>query len=115
VRSGAHGVRIDAGPLRIPSYALAVADLVDREVIVGIRPTDLVAADPEDTIVLEEAVRRVAVLGAVAEVTLDADGIPIVAVLPRPWPRPGELVRLRVDPTRIHLFSPTGPGLAHGI
>jgi hypothetical protein len=38
---GRSGARVEAGPIRVTSFRPEVSDLAGREVIVGIRPTDL--------------------------------------------------------------------------
>jgi multiple sugar transport system ATP-binding protein len=117
VRAAVSGVRIDAGPLRIRSFAPEVTDLAGREVLVGLRPTDL-QPDPgaDAPVVIEEVVVRTAFLGADVEVGLDAgDGRELIAVMRGPRPTRGALFRVTVDPRRIHLFDPAGPALAHGV
>jgi multiple sugar transport system ATP-binding protein len=117
VRSAVSGVRIDAGPLRVRSFATAVTDLAGREVLVGLRPTDLRPYPVGDaTVVIEEVVLRTAFRGAEVEVGLDAgDGQELTAVVRGPQPARGALMRLTVDPHRVHLFDPSGPALAHGV
>jgi multiple sugar transport system ATP-binding protein len=117
VRAAVSGVRIDAGPLRVRSFAPEVTDLAGREVLVGVRPTDLRPYPAGDaTVVIEEVVVRTAFLGADVEVGLEVgDGRELTAVLRGPRPTLGALLRLTVDPHRIHLFDPAGPALAHGV
>lgn len=117
VREAVSGVRIEAGPLRVRSFAPAVTDLAGREVLVGLRPSDLRPAPADDAaIVIEEVVVRTAFLGAEVEVGLDAgDGREVTALVRGPQPTRGALMRLAIDPRRIHLFDPTGPALAHGV
>jgi ABC-type sugar transport system ATPase subunit len=118
VRPAVSGVRIEAGPLRLRSFAPAVTDLAGRAVLVGIRPTDLhVATDGDARVVIEEPVVRTAFLGPEVEVALaagDGDG-ELVAHLPRPLPAVGSLLRLALAPRDVHLFAPDGPALAHGV
>lgn len=113
------GARIVAGALRIRSFSPAVSDLVGMRGTVGIRPTDLRRARPgvaaDATVVVEEQVRARAFLGAKVEVRVGDPGQELVAVLERPAPAIGELVRLTVDPGAIHLFGPDGTAIAHGV
>jgi ABC-type sugar transport system ATPase subunit len=117
VRAAVSGVRIDAGPLRVRSFAPEVTDLAGREVLVGLRPTDVRPYPAGDaTIVIEEVVTRTAFLGADVEVGLDAgEGRELTAVLRGTQPVRGTLFRVTVDPRRIHLFDPDGAALAHGV
>jgi ABC-type sugar transport system ATPase subunit len=117
VRAAVSGVRIEAGPLRARSFAPAVTDLAGREVLVGVRPTDLHPPGSGEAVVeVEERVLRTAFLGPAVEVGLDAGaGRELTAILPRPAPAIGSLVRVQVAPSRIHLFEPSGPALAHGV
>jgi hypothetical protein len=115
---GRSGARVEAGPIRVTSFRPEVSDLAGREVIVGIRPTDLDRLDAHDDgpIVIEEPVRRQAFLGSEIEVGLDAgDGRELTVILDRPAPATGSLLRLRADPAHIHLFALDGPALAHGV
>lgn len=116
VRRAASGVRIEAGPLRLRSFAPRVTDLAGRDVVVGIRPTDLHRPAPGDgRVVLEEPVVRTAFLGAEVEVAVAAgDGRELVAHLPRPIPAVGSLLRLALAPRHVHLFATDGPALVHG-
>jgi ABC-type sugar transport system ATPase subunit len=112
------GVRVEAGPIRVTSFRPEVSDLAGREVIVGIRPTDLdrVDAHDEGLLVIEEPVLRRAFLGSEIEVGLDAgDGRELTAIVDRPAPETGSLLRLRADPAQVHLFALDGPALAHGV
>jgi multiple sugar transport system ATP-binding protein len=117
VREAVSGVRIEAGPLRVRSFAPAVTDLAGRDVLVGLRPSDLRPGPAGDAAVaIEEVVVRTAFLGAEVEVGLDAgDGRELTAIVRGPQPTRGALLRLTIDPRRIHLFDPTGPVLAHGV
>jgi multiple sugar transport system ATP-binding protein len=118
VRAAVSGVRIDAGCLRVRSFAPAITDLAGREVLVGIRPTDLRPDPPPDaTVLIEEVVVRTAFLGAEVEVGLDAgNGRELTAVIRGDRPQRGALFRLAVDPQHIHLFDPGGgAALAHGV
>jgi multiple sugar transport system ATP-binding protein len=117
VRSAVSGVRIDAGPLRVRSFAPEVTDLAGREVLVGLRPTDLRPCPARDaTVVIEEVVVRTAFLGADVEVGLDAgEGRELIALVRGARPARGSLYRLAIDPRHIHLFAPEGVALAHGV
>jgi multiple sugar transport system ATP-binding protein len=116
VRPAVTGVRIEAGPLRLRSFAPSVTDLAGRDVVVGIRPADLRVPTDGDRVVIEEPVARTAFLGAEVEVAVAAgDGRELIAHLPRPIPAIGSLLRLALAPRDVHLFAPDGPALAHGV
>lgn len=114
------GVRVVAEPVRMRSYLPALADLADGPCTLGVRPTDLHRRDAApsvevEPIVIEEVVRTVAVLGAQVEVRLGDPADPLVAVLERPAPTPGQLLRLCVDPASVHVFDASGRAVTHGV
>lgn len=115
VERAAGGVRVVAGPFRLQSFLPRVSDLVGMACTVGIRPTDLRYIRPGDVAALEEPVRAHAFLGGKVEVRLGTRGEELVAVLDRPAPEPGRLLRLGIDPADIHLFGPDGAAVSHGI
>jgi len=83
-----------------------------------VRPDDLQHATGEELIVVEEVVRRRAFLGAHIEVAIGASGDPaehVVAMVDRPAPRVGELLRLTVPADKVHVFAPDGQAIAHGV
>lgn len=109
------GARIVAGPLRARSFAPRVSDLAGTACTVGIRPTDLRRAAPDDFLVIEEPVRARAYLGAQVEVRMGGSEEQVVATIDPPVPELGSLLRLAVDPGAIHLFAADGTALTHGI
>jgi ABC-type sugar transport system ATPase subunit len=117
VRRTSAGARIEAGPVSLPSFALAVRDLVGHEVLVGIRPEHLTRPDHAERLTIEEPVVRSVRLGDRVEVEL---GTPhsgtVLAVVAPPAPPIGSLLRLAVDPSQVHLFDArSGTVLVHGV
>jgi multiple sugar transport system ATP-binding protein len=118
VRRGTTGSRIEAGPLRFPSFSLAVRDLVGRDVLVGVRPEHLGIPSRPDQTSIEEVVRSAVTVADRVHVEVGGrDGEqPLSALLPRPAPSKGTLLRLAIDPSRVHLFDAgTGEALVHGV
>jgi multiple sugar transport system ATP-binding protein len=116
VQAAVSGVRVQAGPLRLRSFHPVVTDLAGQAVVVGVRPSDLRLAGDDDVAAVEEPVVRTAFLGAEVEVAVSAgDGHELVALVPRPIPTVGALLRLALAPADVHLFAPDGPALAHGV
>ena len=74
--------------------------------VLGIRPENLPIAAPDDTCALSATVRVVEPIGPEQHVIVDVDGEEIVSVLRgREVFRPGQAIRLSVDPSRVHLFD----------
>jgi multiple sugar transport system ATP-binding protein len=145
VERGARGVRVVAGPLRVRSFSPAVADLVGRPCVVGVRPTAWRRAPSDERAVtggrppggtdgsvpkdagversgpsaslptIEEVVRHSAFSGSEIEVHLGEGEDAIVATIERPAPEVGELLRLTVDHAEIHLFDQHGHAVTHGV
>lgn len=110
--------QVRAGPFRIVSASPRVSRRVDSDCILGLRPQDLQRADGDEVVVIEEAVRRRAFLGADIEVAIGAPGDEadeVVAMLQRPAPRVGELLRLSIPPEKVHVFARDGRIIAHGV
>ena len=110
--------RLQAGPLTVPALGPRLSRLIDSACTVGIRPGDLERASPAALVTIEEVVTRTAFLGSEVEVALSlgaGSDAELVAVLDRPAPRVGELLRLMVAPEDIHVFAPDGQALSHGV
>ncbi|MGM0617965.1 MAG: TOBE domain-containing protein [Actinomycetota bacterium] len=110
--------QVTAGPFRIPSVAPQVSRWVGSDCTLGVRPNDLQRATGEELIVIEEVVQRRAFLGAHVEVAIGPSTDPaerVVAMVDRPQPSVGELLRLSVPPDRVHVFAPDGQAIAHGV
>ncbi len=108
--------RLRAGPITVPALGPRLSRLVDSACTVGIRPGDLERASGQQLVTVEEVVTRTAFLGSEVEVALSVDeDTELVAVIDRPAPQVGELLRLTVAPERIHVFAPDGQALSHGV
>lgn len=110
--------QVRAGPFHIPSATPRVSRRVDSECTLGVRPHDLHRATGDEVIVIEEVVRRRAFLGAHIEVAIGDSSEPsdqVVAMVERPAPRIGELLRLTVLPDKVHVFAPDGQVISHGV
>ncbi|TVP74872.1 MAG: TOBE domain-containing protein, partial [Nitriliruptor sp.] len=78
----------------------------------------LTRATGDEVVVIEEVVRRSAFLGSEVEVAIgatDDEDDEVVAMLDRPAPQLGELLRLAVPPDKVHVFAPDGQIIAHGV
>ncbi len=118
IERSAGRAQVRAGPFRIPSVIPQVSRWVGSDCVLGVRPDDLQHATGEELIVVEEVVRRRAFLGAHIEVAIGASGDPaehVVAMVDRPAPRVGELLRLTVPADKVHVFAPDGQAIAHGV
>lgn len=110
--------QVTAGPFRIPSVTPLISRWVGSDCTLGVRPEDLQRATGDELIVIEEVVRRRAFLGAHIEVAIGPNADPadhVVAMVDRPEPRVGELLRLSAPPDKVHVFAPDGQALAHGV
>ena len=90
------------GVLPLPEAQVPPAWL-GREVVLGIRPEDLL---PVPVAGLEARVEVVEAVGSEAFLHLDSAGQALVARLPpQDLPAPGDHIRLRPDPARLHFFD----------
>ncbi len=85
-------------------------DYVDKEVTLGIRPENIhdeeMFLSAAKTGIIEANVDVAEMLGAETYLYLTCEGAPITArVSPRSTARPGDTVRLAIDPNKIHLFD----------
>ena len=84
---------------------------VDKEVVLGIRPENIhdeeMYLSAAKTGIIEANVDVSEMLGAETYLYITCEGIPMTArVSPRCTARPGDTVRLAVDPNKVHLFDP---------
>lgn len=110
--------QVRAGPFGIPSVTPRLSRWVGSDCTLGVRPHDLQRAAGEELIVIEEVVRHQAFLGAQIEVAIGPSDDPadhVVAMVDRPAPRLGELLRLSVSPDKVHVFAPDGQVITHGV
>ena len=83
---------------------------VDKEVILGIRPESIhdeeMFLSAASTGIIEANVDVTEMMGAETYLYLTCEGIPITArVSPRCAARPQDVVKLAIDPNKIHLFD----------
>lgn len=84
---------------------------VDKEVILGIRPEnirdeEMFISNAKNNGVIEASVDVTEMLGAETYLYLTCEGIPLTArVSPRCAARPQDVVKLAMDPNKIHLFD----------
>ena len=83
---------------------------VDKEVILGVRPESIhdeeMFINSATTGVIEANVDVTEMLGAETYLYLTCEGIPLSArVSPRCTARPQDVVKLAIDPNKIHLFD----------
>ena len=83
---------------------------VDKEVILGIRPENIhdeeMFLSAAKTGIIEASVDVTEMLGAETFLYLTCEGIPLTArVSPRCTARPQDVVKLALDPNKIHLFD----------
>ena len=96
------------GKIDVPPQLLDAAQPCrDKEVWTGIRPENFsVHSGDAQANVLTGTVELVEPLGATIEVQLNMGGTTVVALIDRDSPvRVGEVLRLRIDTTHLHLFD----------
>ncbi len=99
--------------IEIPSSKVDTEALnyyVDKEVILGIRPESIhdeeMFISAASTGIIEATVDVTEMLGAETFLYLTCEGIPISAkVSPRSTARPQDVIKLAMDPNKIHLFD----------
>ncbi|RRN55078.1 sn-glycerol-3-phosphate ABC transporter ATP-binding protein UgpC [Pseudoxanthomonas sp. SGNA-20] len=101
------GLRLEmaqGAPVPLPGVEVPPAWL-EQEVVLGIRPEHLLPVREGEG--LEARVEVVEAVGSEAYLHLDFGGQALVARLPpSDLPAPGDRVRLRPDPARVHFFDP---------
>ena len=83
-----------------------------KEVIMGIRPENIhdeeMYLSAAKTGIIEANVDVTEMLGAETFLYISCEGIPLTArVSPRCTARPGDTVKLAIDPNKVHLFDPS--------
>ena len=83
---------------------------VDKEVVLGVRPENIhdeeMFLSAAKTGIIEANVEVTEILGAETYLYLNCDGVQMTArVSPRCTARPGDTVKLAIDPNKIHLFD----------
>ena len=89
---------------------LALSELVDKEIIMGIRPENIhdeeMFLSAAKTGVIEADVEITEMMGAETYLYLTCEGIPLTArVDPRSTARPQDTIRVAIDPNKIHIFD----------
>lgn len=84
---------------------------VDKEIVMGIRPENIhdeeMFLSAAKTGIIEANVDVSEMLGAETFLYITCEGIPLTArVSPRCTARPGDNVKLAIDPNKVHLFDP---------
>ena len=84
---------------------------VDKEVILGIRPENIhdeeMFLSNAKTGLIEATVDVTEMMGAESYLYLTCEGIPLTArVSPRCTARPQDVIKLALDPNKVHLFDP---------
>ena len=90
---------------------LALSELVDKEIIMGIRPENIhdeeMFLSNAKTGMIEATVDVTEMMGAESYLYLTCEGIPLTArVSPRCTARPQDVIKLALDPNKVHLFDP---------
>jgi len=89
---------------------LALSELVDKEVILGVRPENIhdeeMFISAAKTGVIECQVEITEMMGAETFLYLKCEGIPLTArVDPRTTARPQDTIKVALDPNKIHIFD----------
>ena len=116
--------QIGEDTLDLPSEAVNKLTPDDKgRIVVGFRPEDADLADPSDTNAFSLNVVNVEDLGSdgyiygniltngteaeASSVMSDQNKLTTIRVNPRSLPKVGETVKIKIDPTKMHLFSPS--------
>ena len=88
----------------------ALADLVDKEIIMGVRPENIhdeeMFLSAAKTGVIECEVEITEMMGAETYLYLNCEGISLTArVDPRSTARPQDTIKVAIDPNKIHIFD----------
>ncbi|MGN0642501.1 MAG: ABC transporter ATP-binding protein [Huintestinicola sp.] len=89
---------------------LALSELVDKEIIMGIRPEDIhdeeMFLSTAKTGVIDAEVEITEMMGAETYLYLTCEGISLTArVDPRSTARPQDTIKVAIDPNKIHIFD----------
>ena len=85
-------------------------DYVDKEVVLGIRPENIhdeeMFLSAAKTGIIEATVEITEMMGAETYLYVTCEGTPLTArVSPRSSARPQDVIKLGIDPNRIHIFD----------
>ncbi|MBQ3932766.1 MAG: sn-glycerol-3-phosphate ABC transporter ATP-binding protein UgpC [Lachnospiraceae bacterium] len=102
----AHTIKVPAGK----AETLIAGNYIDKTVIVGVRPEDFhdeevfINANPDN--VIEATIRLYEMLGAEVFLYFDVDQWSCTArVNPRTSARPGDTIKIAIDPSKMHIFD----------
>ena len=89
---------------------LALSELVDKEIIMGIRPENIhdeeMFLSAAKTGIIECNVEITEMMGAETYLYLNCEGIPLTArVDPRSTARPQDTIKVAIDPNKVHIFD----------
>ncbi|MBQ4226029.1 MAG: sn-glycerol-3-phosphate ABC transporter ATP-binding protein UgpC [Oscillospiraceae bacterium] len=89
---------------------LALSELVDKEIIMGVRPEDIhdeeMFLSTAKTGIIECDVEITEMMGAETYLYLNCEGISLTArVDPRSTARPQDTIKVAIDPNKIHIFD----------
>ncbi|MGN0665293.1 MAG: ABC transporter ATP-binding protein [Huintestinicola sp.] len=89
---------------------LALSELVDKEIIMGIRPEDIhdeeMFLSTAKTGIIDAEVEITEMMGAETYLYLNCEGISMTArVDPRSTARPQDTIKVALDPNKIHIFD----------
>ncbi|MBQ5330250.1 MAG: sn-glycerol-3-phosphate ABC transporter ATP-binding protein UgpC [Oscillospiraceae bacterium] len=95
---------------KLAGNELALSELVDQEIVMGIRPEDIhdeqMFLSAATTGVIEADVEITEMMGAETYLYLSCEGIPLTArVDPRSTARPQDRISVALDPNKIHIFN----------
>jgi multiple sugar transport system ATP-binding protein len=95
---------------KITDNELTLAELVDKEIVLGVRPEDIhdeqMFLSAASTGVIETDVIITEMMGAETDLYLECEGIPLTArVDPRSTARPQDKITVAIDPNKIHIFD----------
>ncbi|MCR5806965.1 MAG: sn-glycerol-3-phosphate ABC transporter ATP-binding protein UgpC [Oscillospiraceae bacterium] len=95
---------------KITDNELTLAELVDKEIVLGVRPEDIhdeqMFLSAASTGVIETDVIITEMMGAETYLYLECEGIPLTArVDPRSTARPQDKITVAIDPNKIHIFD----------
>lgn len=87
-----------------------IKDYVDKEVVLGIRPENIhdeeMFLSAAKTGIIEATVEITEMMGAETYLYVSCEGTPLTArVSPRSSARPQDVIKLGIDPNRIHIFD----------
>ncbi len=95
---------------KVNENELALADLVDKEIIMGVRPENIhdeeMFLSAAKTGIIDADVEITEMMGAETYLYLTCEGINLTArVDPRSTARPQDTIKVAIDPNKIHIFD----------